>query len=242
MRLPPEPPFDNDSRPYPMTNIPLYQRLGLDLDSDIALDKRLTSLSKHHEVEEGVEIKLHKEIRIMLITQVVIGYHILESRRESLEHARELIRSINDYLFGDWVDSYLVTRWVDDRSQSEGGYKRSFVVNRDWCRKNFQWMQYFRDGLLWALILDDRDSMRRIAAYPDDDLPQREIDFGPPDMAWRVLAGSIVLGRLHLARPISRTSSDGVEPGSPDSSWTRSEESRQATRRWSRRASSRASS
>ena len=55
-------------------------------------------------------------------------------------------------------------------------------------------MEIFRDGLLWALWLDDMAAAaRRIAEYPGDDVPERDSDFGPADRAWLMLAASLVL-------------------------------------------------
>lgn len=174
-----------------MNALPLYVRLGVDLETDIALEHRLrpiTSVSK-----PGIDLAIDKRLAIDARHQVVLAYYLLERRSKVLEHAMALVAEVQDFFLGDWVESYVVNRWVEDPTHSEGGYKRAFVTGREWCRREFRWMESYRDGLLWALWLNDDAAALRLAGYPGDDVREQEFDYGPADKAWRVLAAYLLL-------------------------------------------------
>ena len=176
-----------------MSASPLYTRIGLDRDSDIALEKRLGTLAVA--LADGGDPKMDKHHRPIFRHQVVLAYYLLEERKKAREHAMALVQEAEDYLSGDWRESYIDTRWVENSEHPDGGYRENFKLGRDGCRRELQWMEVFRDGLLWALYLDDLTTARRIAEYPCDDVPEQEFDFGPPDKAWRAVAASLLLGR-----------------------------------------------
>ncbi len=75
-------------------------------------------------------------------------------------------------------------------------------------------MAFFRDGLLWALWLNDDAAARRLAGYPGDDVREQEFDYGPADKAWRVLAASLLQENPSQDWTAARRSSSGLGPRS----------------------------
>jgi hypothetical protein len=182
-----------------MSSSALHERLGVDLQDDIALDARLAMLATC--LEGGIDAQAVKRFTLACRQQVLLGHYLLEQTDKVREHAAALVYEVEDFLLGDWPGSYEVTRWVDDRSYEGGGYKRVFLAGRAWCRQEFHWMEIFRDGLLWALWLRDENAARRIAQYPGEDVPEREFDFAPADKGWRMLAASLILRRGRIDWP-----------------------------------------
>jgi hypothetical protein len=171
---------------------PLYERIGVDPEFDIALEKRLSALTVC--LRKGVDPAINKRLLLSSRQQVVLAYYLLDQRREAGEHAAALVAEVEDYLMGGWRASYEEPRWVDDSGHPEGGYQRPYVPGVAGCRREFLWMEAFRDGLLWALALGDGAAAARLAGYAGEDLRGEEFDFGPADKAWRLVATSLVLG------------------------------------------------
>jgi hypothetical protein len=172
---------------------PLYERLGIDPQSTIALEHRLSALAGS--LKGGIDPEICKKLLVSIRHHVVLAYYLLERHEEVKQHARALVAEAEDYLAGDWRDTYVATRWVADPTLPEKGYKREFVAGRPWCRREYLWMESFRDATLWALWLDDRAATLRLAEYPADDLREQEPDFGPADKAWRMWVASLLLGK-----------------------------------------------
>ncbi|SIO67990.1 hypothetical protein SAMN05444166_8490 [Singulisphaera sp. GP187] len=122
----------------------------------------------------GVNIEFDKQARPTFTHQVVLAYYLQGRPEKAREYATALVAEVEDSLTGDWQESYVVTWWVDDPAHPDGGYKRSFIPGHEWCRREFRWMETFRDGLLWALCLNDHTAAVRLAEYPGSDVPAQK--------------------------------------------------------------------
>ncbi len=84
-----------------------------------------TSLLEHrlrlipNDAKPGIDLAIDKELAINARHQVVLAYYLLERRSEVLEHAMALVAEVQDFFLGDWVESYVVNRWVEDPTHSE---------------------------------------------------------------------------------------------------------------------------
>jgi hypothetical protein len=180
----------------------LYERLQLDLAEDIALENMLGALN----LPPGTEVEITKDLRILNRQHVALAYYLLEDHKLAREHGTALVAEVEDYLLGAWRDTFTVDRGVPDTEAPEGWSRVTMALGREGCRRELEWMEQWRAGLVWALGLGLDDAVARLAEYPGPDLPDVDCDdFGPADKASflvlaRVLRGdrtaSPMLGRM----------------------------------------------
>jgi hypothetical protein len=102
------------------------------------------------------------------------------------EFAREICPLTIEYLFGSWRDGFL---YFDERlSASE-------------ARAQWEWIDEYHTALMWALILGDEASLKRITAWVGPDLPNHGggFDLHPEDLAFHIILGQ----HLHGSVPLS---------------------------------------
>jgi hypothetical protein len=76
----------------------LYERLGVSLESDIALPSRLELLDVA--LEGGRAVDVSKGSLIGCREQVALAQYLLEDQAEARAHAEALVSHVDDYLFG----------------------------------------------------------------------------------------------------------------------------------------------
>ncbi|MCA9232700.1 MAG: hypothetical protein KDA57_18770 [Planctomycetales bacterium] len=65
-----------------------------------------------------------------------------------------------DYFEGDWRDEYVYL--------SDNGPRK---LTREQCRKKLDWIETYREGLMWSLCFDLEEPLQRLLAWPGTDLP-----------------------------------------------------------------------
>jgi hypothetical protein len=174
----------------------LYERLGVSLESDIALPSRLELLDVA--LEGGRAVDVSKGSLIGCREQVALAQYLLEDQAEARAHAEALVSHVDDYLFCPWRYGYATTRAVIDKTTETGTRVLNVTLDDAACRREFMWMSYFRAGLVWALWLGQDVDVLTLAKYPADDAADEARgggDFGPPEKAYFILLSDLILGR-----------------------------------------------
>src|SRR5688572_1209836 len=191
----------------------LYERLGVSLDGDIALDARLMLLENRLADDPKTDPIIARSLDINDREPAVLACYLLERNAAAKEHAGLLIEQVVDYLFGDWRNTYASTEGVPDASSPTGTRSVRVTRNAAECRRQLTWMRAFRAGLLWALCLGREESVRRIASYPADDVYGEDFggDFGPRHKSYYILLSALVLnpGRPPAGRHVEQVERAG---------------------------------
>lgn len=95
-------------------------------------------------------------------------------------YAEKVVSIALDYFFGPWRDAY------------KSGRK---TMNRAQCRKKLEWVKPYREGLLCALLLDDREATLRLADWPDTDVNKEDLDYSPADIDYQIVLARHLKGR-----------------------------------------------
>jgi len=88
-------------------------------------------------------------------------------------YAERIVAMTLDYFFGPWRDAY--------------HFYPKKPWNRAQCRKRLEWVKSYREGLLCALLLDDREAALRLADWPGPDVNRKDLDFTPADIDYYIL-------------------------------------------------------
>lgn len=112
----------------------------------------------------------------LLLQHFEIDHH-LGATRPYADKAAELAV---DYFFGPWRDAYKFGRRTLKRRQ---------------CRKELEWVRYYRFGLLAALLIDDDQAVSRLAEWPDVDVNKTDLDDSPADLDYQIVLAYHLLGK-----------------------------------------------
>jgi hypothetical protein len=155
----------------------LYERLGLGLEN-VGLKGSLETLAMAKEPPRNERVaRADKAMMVNALSLVAVKYYLLEEKGAATKHAAEVIHAAEEYFFGDWRNTF---------KTDHGGPDPMF-----W-RRGERWMDYFSYGLGWGAALGDWEGLRKLAEYPDDNVP----DEGEPSRKalYRAFA-SHLLGR-----------------------------------------------